>query len=253
MVRGGQEPDVKDRLQHHTRAALSAASTFANLAMSLLFDLIMDDRTALASSSPATLLLMTEAAARFGYDKVLGLLLTQPRRPLKEDLGRALYFAAECDHADAVRKLLIYGVNPNFVLSQEVYAPIIGTPVRRAEFDYVQGTSPSPPHTNTRHILSVPYRNVQGASPVFIAVQNNNIEVVRELVKVKADINQATCDGDTPVHIAAQFGRMEILKLLIAAEGNLSCKNKLGLSPANAALRANELGARKLLLDLGAV
>lgn len=44
------------------------------------------------------------------------------------------------------------------------------------------------------------FKDSKGRTPLFIAVENKNIEVVRELLKIGADVNEKCIDGNTCLH-----------------------------------------------------
>ena len=56
----------------------------------------------------------------------------------------------------------------------------------------------------------------EGMSPVFIAAQYGNVDVLRCLVKkLDADVNQATHDGRTPLGVASSMGKGGAVKWLL--------------------------------------
>ena len=61
-----------------------------------------------------------------------------------------------------------------------------------------------------------------GATPLCIAAQNGEVEVVRALVEAGADINQAITDGATPLYIAAQKGEVEVVHVLVEAGADIN-------------------------------
>jgi hypothetical protein len=54
-----------------------------------------------------------------------------------------------------------------------------------------------------------------GATPVFVAAQDGPCEVLRTLVRAKADVHLANLKGMAPVATAAQWGRCDALQLLL--------------------------------------
>ena len=55
-----------------------------------------------------------------------------------------------------------------------------------------------------------------GATPLFVASQNGYTEIVKQLIRAKADVNAANKNGATPLQIASQKRHTEIAKLLRA-------------------------------------
>ena len=72
-----------------------------------------------------------------------------------------------------------------------------------------------------------------GASPLYVASENNHFEVVKLLIENHADVNLANNKGATPVWIASQEGNFEVVKLLIEnhADVNLASDNNKGATP----------------------
>ena len=44
------------------------------------------------------------------------------------------------------------------------------------------------------------FTDQKGRTPLYVAVENKNIEVIRELVKIGADVNARCVDGNTCLH-----------------------------------------------------
>lgn len=58
--------------------------------------------------------------------------------------------------------------------------------------------------------------NRYGATPLFVACQNGNAALIERLVKAGADAKSATPDGETMLMTAARTGKVEAVKLLLA-------------------------------------
>jgi ankyrin len=69
------------------------------------------------------------------------------------------------------------------------------------------------------------------ASEVADAAMNGNREVVRTLVRRKADVNKPQVDGTTALHWAVQANDLEMAELLIRAGANVSAANRAGAAP----------------------
>ena len=72
-----------------------------------------------------------------------------------------------------------------------------------------------------------------GDTPIVLAVERNNIEIVKILLKIPGiDVNLADDDGETPIMLAIYGCNVEIVKLLLAVPGiNINWKNKNGDTP----------------------
>lgn len=70
-----------------------------------------------------------------------------------------------------------------------------------------------------------------GISPLFCAVRDGNVEMVKALLEAKANTSlERYSDGVTPLMIAAMCGHSKIVQLLLEAKDNPSQCNKYGLS-----------------------
>jgi ankyrin repeat protein len=79
-----------------------------------------------------------------------------------------------------------------------------------------------------------------GNTPIFYAVKNNNINLVRMLINKGACINVVNKDGNTPVHIAAIYGRYFPVKLLINRGAFINIYNLFKKTPLELALGMEE-------------
>ncbi|CAC5366874.1 unnamed protein product [Mytilus coruscus] len=87
-----------------------------------------------------------------------------------------------------------------------------------------------------------------GASPLFIACLNNNIEIVKLLLDNMTDINKCIGDGMTPLYIACSCNRIEIVKMLLYNKADVNrCTNE-GMSPLTIACKKNNTEIVKILL-----
>ena len=101
-------------------------------------------------------------------------------------------------------------------------------------------------------------RNVNGDTPLRIAVRFHNSEIVRELIKAGADVHARDEWGQTPLHNATDKrvyggGGYRVVKELLEAGANPNARDKWGRSPLHYAARNtyNE-DVIKLLLEAGA-
>lgn len=92
-----------------------------------------------------------------------------------------------------------------------------------------------------------------GQTPLYLAVENNLIKIVKLLIDKGADINiNAKEYGLTPLHRAAERNHAEIIKILLDNGANIDVKDKNGITPLYYAVdRSNEKSVR-MLLDYGA-
>merc|ERR1712054_246115 len=89
-----------------------------------------------------------------------------------------------------------------------------------------------------------------GKTLCYIAAEQRHHEVLRFLVKYKADTNRATADGWTPCHIAAMNGDCTALQILVKdGRADVNCATqKSGLTPCHLAVKHGSPGALRFLL-----
>ena len=73
--------------------------------------------------------------------------------------------------------------------------------------------------------------NEQGFTPLTLAVENNQIEAVKYLVKIGADINATDSSGMTALMIAAKYNYTKMVEFLINENTNIN--NALYIAGAN--------------------
>ena len=79
---------------------------------------------------------------------------------------------------------------------------------------------------NTNGIFHV-RRNGYGETPLTVAAQKGYLDIVKELIAAKADVNKAQDNGLTPLIFATLNGHLEIVKALIAADADVNNRNPL--------------------------
>lgn len=65
----------------------------------------------------------------------------------------------------------------------------------------------------------------RGVTPLIVAVQENNIELMKSLIQLEVDVNKSDVNGKTALHWAATNGNPEITELLIKNGGNVNVKD----------------------------
>lgn len=69
-------------------------------------------------------------------------------------------------------------------------------------------------------------KNIGGATALHIAVRNNNIEIVKILLKFNSDINIIDNEGYSPLMRAVIYGNFEISEMILKRNPNLAILNK---------------------------
>ena len=82
----------------------------------------------------------------------------------------------------------------------------------------------------------VDIRLQKGRTPLHIATNNGQLEIVKMLLRYKANINAKDAEDFTPLHYAASRHNKEILEHLIRNGANLEAKDVKGFTPIHNAL-----------------
>lgn len=93
--------------------------------------------------------------------------------------------------------------------------------------------------------------NKKGSFPLYVAVKNNAIDIVKLLLKAGAYINQS-CTGTTPFMLAANLGHLEIELLLIEFNADVKLISHHDTFPLYEAVKNNDAGIARQLIEAGA-
>ncbi len=105
--------------------------------------------------------------------------------------------------------------------------------------------------------VNINEKNFYFETALHMAVNNNNIEIVKLLLDNGADVNAKDVEENTPLHIASEKGYTKVVNQLLT---NKKSKNKININekdndwntPLHMAANNNKIGIVKLLLDNGA-
>lgn len=91
-----------------------------------------------------------------------------------------------------------------------------------------------------------------GRTALRLAVEKNNIEIVKTLIAAKADLNAAPDpDNVTALMVAAANGYTEMIKVLLQANADVNFKNKAGRTALRVAIVQGKHGAANILKAAG--
>ena len=91
-----------------------------------------------------------------------------------------------------------------------------------------------------------------GATPLYIAVEEKRLDIVNLLLKAKADTDLAMENGKTPLYLASEFGCLDIVNSLIKGGANLDSQIDDGATPLYIASEFGNFDVVKALLGAGA-
>ena len=91
--------------------------------------------------------------------------------------------------------------------------------------------------------------NVEGETPLMLAIMAENIETAKVLLKQGADVNAINDTDETPLHYAARHNKNDsITQLLLRRKANIEAVNKSGMTALYiSVLQGNDIVCRHLL------
>ena len=69
-----------------------------------------------------------------------------------------------------------------------------------------------------------------GKTPLHVAAYYGQVEALKTLLQLSADIQAKTADGMTPLHVAAGNGHVETLKTLMQLSADIQAKTADGMT-----------------------
>lgn len=178
---------------------------------------------------------------------ILALLILSPAYLYAEmnTAGDAFVRAVHAGNMDAIETLLSSGLNPNLPVHgytplwfalQSGHAGTVGLLLdRHADPNLLLGTGPFE------------------ATPLQLAVELDNPQIVSKLIAAGADVNAKGSLGDTALHMAVRGnGHLDALRLLMDRGADPNVRDREGASPLDYAVWHGALDSTALLLAHGA-
>jgi len=100
--------------------------------------------------------------------------------------------------------------------------------------------------------IPVDFRNKFNQTPLYYAVDADNVEFAKFLIEKGADVNARDYFGITPLHQAVIRGSKRVAKLLIEKGADVNAKDNYGYTPLHLAAIYNRPQLAKLLIEKGA-
>lgn len=94
--------------------------------------------------------------------------------------------------------------------------------------------------------------NADGNFPLLEAARNQDVEMVKDLLKRRVDVNQIYKDGTSALHWAAHWDNLELARLLLRAKADPNHANAYGVTPLYLACTNKNGELVKSLLKAGA-
>ncbi|GAB6032265.1 hypothetical protein CHUAL_010907 [Chamberlinius hualienensis] len=102
-----------------------------------------------------------------------------------------------------------------------------------------------------KELVNMRSKSFYNRTPLHIAVKCGHFEIVKLLVKNKADVLAVDDDGGSPLHEAASNGHLDVLKVLLDGSNidKVDVKDNFGRSPFYNAAQNNQIEVAKWLLS----
>ena len=99
-----------------------------------------------------------------------------------------------------------------------------------------------------RNSYLVDFQDEYGITPIHLAAQNNNLEMLQFLLSFSGNPNAPDNSGKTPIHAAALNGHFDVVQLLMSTTDTPNAFDSTGFTPImNAAIRGHIDIARLLI------
>lgn len=95
-------------------------------------------------------------------------------------------------------------------------------------------------------------RDMEGITPLFMALLENQLDAAKILLEQDADVNIPDKDGTVPLSAAAGIGSKFLVKAMLSKGSNVNYQEKDGWSPLHYACHLGHSAIVKILIDYGA-
>lgn len=133
---------------------------------------------------------------------------------------------------DIVKLLLEHGADCTAVTQQSMETPIHEC-ARSGNNDILIALLESIPPSKLQ--LTVNKRSSSGSSPLLVASNKGNVEVVRTLLKYHARVDVFDESGRAGLHVSAERGHLGVAQELLEHKAYVNAKSKVGLTPLHLA------------------
>ncbi|XP_058820039.1 ankyrin-3 isoform X3 [Topomyia yanbarensis] len=107
-------------------------------------------------------------------------------------------------------------------------------------------------YLETGQVTDINTCNANGLNALHLAAKDGHYDIVDELLKRGANVDNATKKGNTALHIASLAGQKEIIQLLLQYNASVNVQSQNGFTPLYMAAQENHDECVNLLLAKGA-
>ena len=100
--------------------------------------------------------------------------------------------------------------------------------------------------------VNVDLREPDGSTALLYATHNEDLELVRQLIRRDANVNAVNDYGVSPLQEAASVGNAELIDILLKAGADVESRNHEGQTALMAVARTGRADAARILIDAGA-
>ena len=112
--------------------------------------------------------------------------------------------------------------------------------------------SNSPIKLYCENISEINKQNENGWTPIYRSIIANNLEVLKELLKLGANPNLTNNIGESPVYLCVDIDNYEALNILLKNNADCNISKKNGTTPLHLAVKNKKEKFIKILLENGA-
>jgi len=99
--------------------------------------------------------------------------------------------------------------------------------------------------------VPVDIKDGKGISPIAYAIGSSHLEIVKILMKSKADPHNVDAGGNSGLHYASGYGRKELVEFLLNSGADANKKNAQGQTPFQVASKNKQAVTMQLLESAG--
>ena len=156
------------------------------------------------------------AAAEGNTDAAVELIKLGARKDIVGGIfGTPLHQAAVCGHLKTLKAILEHGCSPDILAHNACFSCHIKNIETLSEYNH----------------SVIHKRDTIGATPLHVAAQGNNPEIIRYLISLGLQVNSTDVYGLSSLHYAAGFGGLKSYQLLVDNGANEQCMATGFLTP----------------------